>query len=281
MTYFPTALPDRKTVANVSIEFLKTGQGRPLLFLHPATGPTPTAPFVRRLAAEFSVLMPAHPGFGTSSLPGNFSTVDDLAYFYLDLLEEVDLHDVVLVGVSFGSWIAAEIAVKSTARLSRLVLASPLGAKFKGAETREIRDLFPIEAVNMPKLMHADPQYHALDISKLAVEEVERIVRNRETLSLFGWAPTLYDPKLKQRLHRIKLPTLVLSGAQDQVVAADYAPAFVDAIAGAEFATIGQAGHYLHIDQPATFSDHVIRFANGTVADGPSGRGVTAKVEPS
>jgi len=51
------------------------------------------------------------------------TTVDDLAYFYLDLLETLDLRDVVLVGVSFGGWLAAEIAVKSTERISHLVLA--------------------------------------------------------------------------------------------------------------------------------------------------------------
>ena len=70
-------------------------------------------------------------------------TIDDLAYFYLDLIDQID-HDTVVVGVSLGAWIAAEIAVKSTRRISHLVLANAVGIKVGGRETRDIADIFAI-----------------------------------------------------------------------------------------------------------------------------------------
>ncbi len=48
----------------------------------------------------------------------------------------------IVVGVSFGGWIAAEIAIKSTARISHLVLANAVGIKVGDRETRDIVDIF-------------------------------------------------------------------------------------------------------------------------------------------
>src|SRR5262245_65641789 len=103
------------TVNGIKVEAIEKGRGRPLLFLHPGIGLDRNAPVIDRLAENARVIAPSHPGFGGSEQPKSFTTVDDLAYFYLDLLEELDLQNTVLVGVSLGAWIAAEIAVKATA----------------------------------------------------------------------------------------------------------------------------------------------------------------------
>ena len=50
-----------------------------------------------------------------------------LAYFYLDLLQELKLDAVHLVGLSLGGWIAAELAVRSKRRLASLTLAGAAG----------------------------------------------------------------------------------------------------------------------------------------------------------
>src|SRR4029077_1632801 len=104
------------------IEVRKAGRGQPLVFLHPGMGLFGADSFLAALSNHFGVIAPSHPGFGLSELPDWMSTVDDLAYQYLDFLEEHDLRDVILVGSSFGGWIAAEIAVKSTDRIGCVVL---------------------------------------------------------------------------------------------------------------------------------------------------------------
>ena len=75
-------------VRGTGIEMIERGAGRPLLFLHPGIGIEPDAPVLERLAARYRVLAPTHPGFGRSELPKGFDRVDDLAYFYLDLLDQ-------------------------------------------------------------------------------------------------------------------------------------------------------------------------------------------------
>src|SRR5437667_1863631 len=111
------APPYPLTVNGIGIECVEKGRGRPLLFLHPGIGIDGSAPALDRLAERARVIAPSHPGFGASELPRAFTTVDELSYFYLDLLDQLDLKDTIVVGVSLGAWIAAEIAVKSSARL--------------------------------------------------------------------------------------------------------------------------------------------------------------------
>jgi len=52
------------------------------------------------------------------------------------LLAQQDARDAVVIGCSLGGWIAAEMAVKCTERVARLVLIAPLGIKVGDRETR-------------------------------------------------------------------------------------------------------------------------------------------------
>src|SRR4051812_30263352 len=88
-------------IAGVRLELIKRGTGRPLLLLHPAIGIKSGDRVIEELARSFTVMAPSHPGFGRSELPRAMTTVDDLAYFYLDLMDALDLRDVVLAGISF------------------------------------------------------------------------------------------------------------------------------------------------------------------------------------
>src|SRR5258707_13287853 len=100
--------------------------------------------FIELLAREAQVIAPSHPGFGHSELPKGMSTVDDMSYFYLDLIESLDLRDLVFVGASFGGWIAAEIATKTRERLSRLVLIGAVRAKIGARDDSDIVDILAI-----------------------------------------------------------------------------------------------------------------------------------------
>src|SRR5665213_88716 len=131
-------------VEGTRLDMIERGAGQPLLFLHAENGIEPASAAIEALAKGARVIAPTHPGFGRSELPKGMRSVDDLSYFYLDLLEELDLRDVIVVGVSFGAWLAAEIAVKSTARLSLLVMANAVGIKVGDRETRDIADIFAL-----------------------------------------------------------------------------------------------------------------------------------------
>ena len=253
----------RVELYGVAVEMTERGNGRPLLFLHPGHPSgrlDANAPVLELLAKHARVLAPTHPGFGAIQPPREFTSVDDLAYLYLDLMEKLDLRGVALVGVSLGGWIAAEMAVKSTARVSALVLANAVGIKPGGRETRDIADIYAVTDKELATLVYADPQRMAPNPKALPDSELLAMARSRESTGRYAWTPYMHDPKLKGRLHRIGVPTLVLWGAADRVTGPDYGRAYAAAIPGARFTTIENAGHFPHLEQPAEFSRAVSSF---------------------
>jgi pimeloyl-ACP methyl ester carboxylesterase len=209
------------------------------------------------------VLAPSHPGFGNTEAPRGFDSVDDLAYFYLDLIDQLDLAEVALVGVSFGGWVAAEIAVKSTARLSHLVLANPVGIKVGGREQRDIADIFAVTDEEFLALAFADPAAGRRDYKAMPDAAVKAAARNREATARYGWSPYMHDPKLRGRLHRIRIPTLFLWGTHDRILSEGYGRAYCAAVPGARFAPIAGAGHFPHLEQPREFAEKVLAFVEG------------------
>jgi len=250
-------------VNGVRLASVERGRGRPLLFLHPAIGIEPAAPVLDRLAERARVIAPSHPGFGASELPKAFDTVDDLAYFYLDLLDQLDLTETVLIGVSLGAWIAAEMAVKSTARLSHLVLANAVGIKVGDRTTRDIADIFAITEDEFNARAYFDAKVGEKSYKDMPEADVRTIARNRESTARFAWSPYMHDPKLKGRLHRIRIPTLFLWGAADRILSEHYGRAYCATIPGARFELIERAGHFPHLEQPKEFARKVFAFIEG------------------
>ncbi len=247
-------------IGGVRTELAQKGTGRPILFLHPGQGLPGMGPALERLSQLGRVIAPSHPGFGDSERPPEITTVDDLAYFYLDLIEALGLRDVVLAGASFGGWIAAELAVRCAHSLAGLILIDSLGIKVGGRETRDIADMHAVDEDELSALLYADPARHRPNYAALTDAELLTIARNREALTLFGWRPYMHNPKLLGRLRRISVPTLVLWGEEDRVVRPDYGRTFCAAIPGARFETLPDAGHLSLVEQPERFAAEVGQF---------------------
>ncbi len=251
---------DSLTVEGTRIDLIAHGEGRPVLFLHAENGIEPAAAAIEELAKSAHVIAPTHPGFGRSDVPKGMHTVDDLSYFYLDLLDQLDLRDVTLVGVAFGAWIAAEIAVKATARLARLVMANAVGIKVGDRETRDIADIFALTEPEYFEIAYCDPNAGRRDYKSLPPAEAVAAARAREATARFAWSPYFHNPRLKSRLHRIRVPTLFLWGAHDRIVGEAYGRAYCAMIPGARFETIERAGHFPHQEQPRVFAQKVLEF---------------------
>jgi pimeloyl-ACP methyl ester carboxylesterase len=250
-------------VEGTRIDLIERGAGPPLLFLHAENGIEPATAVIAELAKGARVIAPTHPGFGRSELPQGMRTVDDLSYYYLDLLDQLDLRDLIVVGVSFGAWIAAEIAVKSTARLSRLVMANSVGVKVGDRETRDIADIFALTDPEYLDIAYCDPKVGQRDYKALPDADVLAAARAREATARFAWNPYFHDPRLKSRLHRIRIPTLFLWGMHDRMLSEAYGRAYCAMIPGARFEPIAQAGHFPHEEQPKLFAERVMAFAGG------------------
>jgi pimeloyl-ACP methyl ester carboxylesterase len=229
------------------IRLFEAGSGETVLFLHGAGGLN-WYPLLELLSAGRRVLAPEHPGFGRSALPSWLAGVDDLAFFYLDLLAALDLKAVHLVGHSLGGWTAAEIAIRDTRRIKSLSLLAPAGVQ---AVAEPYGDIFLWSAEEHARNSFFDQALAEERIRGLATADIDVTLQNRAAAARLAWSPRLHNPRLPQWLHRIDVPTLVVWGEEDRICPFSCHRTFIDAIPGARLRALARTGHALHSERPA------------------------------
>jgi pimeloyl-ACP methyl ester carboxylesterase len=225
--------------------------GPPLVFLHGAGGHTGWMPFLEELSARFRVFAPEHPGFGRSDDPPWLDEVADLAYFHLDLLAALGLDRVHLVGTSLGGWVAAEMAVRSTARLASLTLVGAVGVT--AADGAPVDDIFRMPVDENLHRFYADPQRAARRLADMAAADAALYAKTRETVTRLAYRPRFHNPGLAKWLHRIDVPTLLIWGERDGLVPPKFGEAYRALIPGSRLVVLPGAGHAPFDEQKDAF----------------------------
>jgi pimeloyl-ACP methyl ester carboxylesterase len=227
-----------------------------LLVLHGNGGSPRFLPAMRALSEKFDVIIPEAPGFGGSEAPPWLETVSDLANFYLDFLEKFDLHDVHLVGLTLGGWIAADIAVRDASRLASLTLMDAPGIAVPGIEHRDA-----IDAVQTVRDTYFDPKL-ADDALARAFNPANDAIRraNESIVEKIAGRYRNHDPLLQRWLHRIRFPTLILWGENDRILPLAYGEAWHKAIAGSRLVALPRCGHLPIQERPEAFAATVAEF---------------------
>lgn len=208
-------------------------------------------PFMTELAKSYEVLVPEHPGFGASDEPDWMDNIHDLAYFYLDVLEQLDLRNVTVIGSSIGGWLALEIAVRNAERIRALSVIGPSGIYVPGLKRGDLFLWTPVERV---RNLFADQTIadRLLAVPPTA-EMIEVSIKNMHTVAKLAWEPRLFDPHLHKWLHRIKVPTQIVWGDSDKILPVGYAPAFKKLIPHARVDILPACGHLPQTEQPEIF----------------------------
>src|SRR3954468_16431424 len=148
---------ERLRVGDLELETLRGGSGPRVLLLHGTTSLSPETPFLRLLAEHAEIVAPSHPGFRNSPRPDEFDSMYDLVHLYLSLIDQLADERLTVLGLSFGGWIAAEIAAACAHRIGRLILVDPVGIKVSGREDRNIVHLFNTHPAEVQRLGWHDP----------------------------------------------------------------------------------------------------------------------------
>jgi pimeloyl-ACP methyl ester carboxylesterase len=231
-------------VRGTRMRMLTAGSGDPLVYLHGAGDLGEWIPALSALAEHHTVFRPDHPGFSGSDDCPDIDSVHDLAFFYLDLLDELGLDRVTLLGNSLGGWLAADLATIEPSRVSKLILVSAAG--IRAAEPAP--DMFLLSAAELAELTHHAPDARAAAVAQAQQRAddpaaFERYLRNRAATAHLGWNPYLHDPKLPRRLHRVTAPVLIMWGAHDRLLPASLARQWSELLPAARLEIIDEAGH--------------------------------------
>ncbi|MEV7040810.1 alpha/beta hydrolase [Amycolatopsis sp. NPDC051061] len=249
MTTLPAAGSLRPTrtethaLGPVEVTLQDRDRTRPFLLLHGGGGVATMAGFADLLAerTHSRVLLPTHPGFGGTPKPAELSSVTELAGVYVDLLEELDLTDVTVLGNSFGGWLAAEIALRKSPRVSGAVIVDGIGIDVEGHPITDVSGLSPAELRSF--------SFH--DPSKAPVPPGGGTGPSPDVRALIGYTgPAMSDPTLAKRLGDIDIPVHVLWGESDGIAGPDYGRAFAAAIPLSKFTPLPRTGHLPQVETP-------------------------------
>jgi pimeloyl-ACP methyl ester carboxylesterase len=252
-TIFPT-IAGKKTQLTVG------GDGPPLLYLHSAGGETEWMPFHEALAKHFTVYLPAHPGFADSKGLEQVKDIYDLAWHYVDFIENQTLGPVNIVGFSLGAWIGVELAILRPALVKKLVLVNAAGLRLPEAPMAE---LFIDDLEKLRHLLFYNPNDPSVAMALPTSLDDARIVqwlRAREATARVAWNPYLHNPRLPQHLHRVEAPCLVLWGRQDKLIPLAHAEYYAKQLPNARLEVIDHCGHMLPFEHPEEFAARTVKF---------------------
>ena len=244
------------------VDVLEGGSGDPLLYLHGVAGLEWT-PFLERLATRHTVVAPRTPGFGESTGTEHLQDIHDLVFFYLDLLDELGLDNLPIVGHSLGGMFAAELAATQPARFSHVALIAPFGLWH---DSDPVPDLFSISLPELAGNMYADvksepavaiataPQARMTEVDPTTTDGqatlnylVER-AKSMSTAAKYLWP--IPNRGLYKRLHRVTQPAQVIWGESDGVVPPGYAERFASKMPNAAVHVVPDAAHMVVDEQP-------------------------------
>ncbi len=234
-----------------SAELYTAGSGEPLLFLHGSGGPLRGA-YLDKLAEQFTVYAPVHPGYGDSEGFEHIEDVIDQALYYHDFMDELGLESAHLVGHSLGGMLAAEIAALCSHRVHKLVLSNAVGL---WRDDAPVLDFFVVPPDQLARATLHDPQSEAVRTAFPAPEGTEAMIeamysriQSFTAAGKFLWP--IPDRGLDRRIHRIQSPTLIIWGESDGLVPASYAEDFRSNIKDSRVVIMKEASHMPMFEKP-------------------------------
>jgi pimeloyl-ACP methyl ester carboxylesterase len=258
----------RTTFNNLTLVYQTAGRGRPLLFIHgyPLSRKL-WAGQLRGLAPHAQALAPDLPGFGDSAPQPGPCTVERLADDCVAFLEALGIaQPAVVCGLSMGGYVALAFYRKYAARTAGLILAATRpgadtaegkAARDKTAALAQEHGAEAIAKAMLPK-MFAPATYTA---HPELVERGRQIMLSASTPGIVGALQAMRDrPDATPLLAKIKVPTLIVHGAQDQIMPLSEPETMHRLIANSHLVILPKSGHLPNLEQPRAFNQAIRNF---------------------
>lgn len=218
-------------------------------------------PWVERLEGDYRLISLDLPGHGLARAPAGYQSSPEAQVAVADALaERLDLPPFVLAGNSMGGGVAWRYALAHPQKVRGLVLVNAAGwpeaAEGEGGDSRPLVFKLLENPLGRSVLRNLDPRPLAGrglrqaygDETLVTPDLVDRYV---ELARAPGHRAILTDPRRRsgvaavtpETFAAIKVPTLVMVGALDQVIPAARGAGFAQGIPGARLITYADGGH--------------------------------------
>lgn len=257
----------------LALDVVDKGSDRICLFLHGIGGGRTN--WQLQVQAAGTILTSAAldlRGYGDSTLGPRQSTVDDYCADILRVAEKLGAKRLVLVGLSYGSWIATSFAMRHPEMLAGLVLSGGCtGMSEAGPDEREafrVSREVPLNAGQVP----AD--FAPAVVKVLAGPDASEATRQTLFDSMAAIPAATYrdalncftNPLERFDFARLTMPVLMMTGEHDRLAP----PSEIRAVAGriwdaaprpdVRFEVIEGAGHVCNVERPDLYNRNLLSF---------------------
>ncbi|OGO66593.1 MAG: hypothetical protein A2030_11840 [Chloroflexi bacterium RBG_19FT_COMBO_50_10] len=257
----------------INIQYDVQGEGTPLVLIaglgYPAWQWHRMLPY---LARHLQVITFDNRGVGGTDKPAGPYTAGLLAADTAALLDALNIESAVVMGHSMGGFIAQELALSFTGKVSQLVLSStnfggPHHVPVTPGAMLVLSDVTsdPVTRFKNGLVVSTAPGF-ADKHPEIIQEWLEWRISNPIDLASYqaqmaiGLGLISEAASFENRLQHIHVPTLILFGAHDKVVPPANADLLAAKISNSEVVILPDAGHWFPIEVPEAASQAIIDF---------------------
>ena len=254
-------------IGSRTIAYLDSAPGesglRALVLLHAfPIGANLWEPQMRSVPQGWRLITPDLRGFGGSSELDSVSAVSiaDYAADVVDLLGELGVKRAVIGGCSMGGYAALALYQSAPELFDGLVLANTRAGADSPESRANRRNMLAIVDRSgasgvaremMPKLLGKTTHESNSDAESF----IRRLIKQQSPVAIRGGIlRMMHRPDSTPLLAQVSVPTLVITGAEDEMIPVEESRRMASAIRGAKLVIVPGAGHLASLEQPDAFN---------------------------
>jgi 3-oxoadipate enol-lactonase len=240
------------------------GDGRPVVLIHGHPfDRTMWAPQLRSLGERYRVIAPDLRGYGASPATRGTVTMHELADDIWALLDEREVEQVAVVGLSMGGLIAMEMAIGRPSRVTALgLIATTARPVTEDERAQRLALADEIEAVGMsPAVESMGPRLFGPDADAGVVAGILRVMAGNDpqgsAAALRGRAQR---PDYRGPLGELEMPTFVCTGSEDAYSTAEVTRELVGCLRDPRVVLFDGVGHLPNLERADAFDAELAAF---------------------
>ena len=266
---------------NINLAYVDEGSGEyTIIFIHGLGSYLPAwKKNIEGLKANYRCIAIDLPGYGKSSKAPHSGMMSFYAGVVNEFIENLKLKNVVLAGHSMGGQISIMAAINFPETIKKLILVDPAGfEEFTVGQKQWFRDVMTLDGVKNTTVEQIQTNLGSnfynvpADADFMITDRIA--MRTADDFENYCYAVVqsvngMVDEPVFNLLDKIKQPTLILFGANDNLIpnrflnagrTADVAMKGQKKIAGSKLVIVPKAGHFLQFEKPEEVNKEIIGF---------------------
>jgi pimeloyl-ACP methyl ester carboxylesterase len=265
----------------IEIYYEEHGSGEPLLLIMGLAADSLAWMFQRdAFAAQYRTIVFDNRGVGRTSKPAGPYTIATMADDAAGVLDTLAVDRAHVVGVSMGGMIAQELALRHPDRVRSLVLGCTYAKPDAGVATTfeeslaffggstgpngeiqvDLTSLDPMAFIGRLLPLTFTPQFIMTELPKLMQVFAGALQHGFDLAAILAQVAATQAHDTTDRLHRITVPTLVLTGDSDLLIPPANSDLLAERIPGAQLKKLPGGSHGFNFEAPETFNGAVLEF---------------------